>query len=301
MSDTVSSRSREEVAMLGLGLMGSAMAARLLTAGFGVRVWNRTAKKCRGAGETGAVCAETPASAARGAGIVITMLADGAATEGAMVGYDGALTAMAPGSLWLQMGTVGAEACDRLAELAAAVSVAFVDAPVLGSRVPAERGELVVLASGPAEVQERTAAVFAALGKKTLWLGPAGTGSRLKLVVNAWILSLVASVAETVALSRSLSIDPALFLDAIAGREVDSPYAQIKGNAMINEAFEPAFPLRLACKDARLIVEAGESGGVDLPVLREVAAHFADALAQGHGEDDMAAVVTAVRTQAPAS
>ncbi len=297
MSDVASTQDRQAVAVLGMGLMGSAMAARLLAAGFAVRVWNRTPDKCQEAAGAGAVCAATPADAARGADIVITMLADGAATEGAMAGESGALSAMAPDRLWLQMGTVGAEACDRLADLAAGAGVTFVDAPVLGSREPAQRGELVVLASGPEAAREHTTEVFAALGKKTLWLGPAGIGSRLKLVINGWILSVVASVAEAIALSRALSIDPALFLDAIAGREVDSPYAQIKGKAMITESFVPAFPLRLAYKDAGLIMDAAEHGGVELPVLREVASHFADALAAGHGEKDMAAVIAAIRTQ----
>lgn len=214
----------------------------------------------------------------------------------AMAGPDGALAAMNPGTLWLQMGTVGIEACKALADMAAEAGIVLVDAPVLGSRKPAERGELVVLASGPEDMRIRCGPIFDALGQKTLWLGPAGTGSRLKLVVNGWILAVVASVAESVALSRALGLEPALFLDAIAGREVDSPYAQIKGRAMAQGDFRAAFPLRLAYKDARLIVEAAVGSGTDLPLAREVAIHFADALALGHGEDDMAAVVTAICT-----
>lgn len=284
------------VAVLGMGLMGSAMAGRLLGADFEVRVWNRTPEKCAEPAAAGAVATSTPAEAARGARAVISMLADGAATEAVMAGPHGALAAMEPDALWLQMGTVGVAACERLTGLAADAGIAFVDAPVLGSREPAKRGELVVLASGPEEARVRCAPIFAALGQETLWLGPAGAGSRLKLVVNGWILSLVTSVAESMAFSQALGLDPTLFLDAIAGRPMDSPYAQSKGHAMAQGDFRTAFPLRLAHKDARLILEAAEESGVDLPLAREVATHFADALALGHGDDDMAAVVTAIRT-----
>jgi 3-hydroxyisobutyrate dehydrogenase len=281
------------VAVLGTGIMGAAMARNLLWVGMEVRAWNRTREKAEPLAEGGAKVTDTPAEAAEGANFLITMLSDAGAVEEA-VGGD-VLPALAEDGVWLQMSTVGTEWSDRLEKLAAERSVAYVDAPVLGTKQPAEQGALIVLASGPEEVRERSQPVFDAVGSKTLWLGPAGAGSRLKLVVNNWIVGLIGVLAETTALAEATGVDPSRFLEVIEGGPLGLPYAQIKGKMMIEEEFPTSFSLRLARKDAALVLEAAEKEGLRLAVAEAVAARFDEALDAGHGEEDMAAVYHAAR------
>src|SRR5689334_16861511 len=163
---------------------------------------------------------------------------------------------LAEGAVWLQQSTVGVAGAERLAKLAEELGVTYVDAPVLGTKKPAEDGALVVLASGPEEARERVDPVLEAIGSKTLWVGEAGAGSRLKLAANAWVFTVVEGVAESLALTRDLGLDPALFLQAVEGGALDAPYVQLKGKAMLEESFEPAFGLAGALKDTELILEA---------------------------------------------
>ena len=286
------------VAVLGTGLMGAPMAANLAKAGFDVRAWNRSADKARPLAEHGITVAEDAAEAAFGADIVLTMLSDGAAVRSVM--DDGVLDAMTSENdetaepLWLQMSTVGVAATDQLAALADSAGVPFVDAPVLGTRQPAEQGKLVVLASGPDDVQDRCKPVFDAVGARTMWLGPAGTASKLKLVANSWVLAVTNGVAECIALAHTLGVDPAQFLDAISGGSLDLPYAHLKGGAMIKGEYPASFTAGLAAKDARLVLEAaGEDN--DLTGIRAALRHLEAAEQAGHGEDDMAALYTGVR------
>jgi 3-hydroxyisobutyrate dehydrogenase len=281
------------VAVLGTGIMGAAMARNLISAGMEVRAWNRTREKAEPLAEDGAKVTDTPAEAAEGADFLITMLSDAGAVEEAAGGN--VLPALAEDGVWLQMSTVGTEGSDRLEKLAAERGVAYVDAPVLGTKQPAEQGALVVLASGPEEVREKCQPVFDAVGNKILWLGPAGAGSRLKLVVNNWIVGLVGVLAETTALAEATGVDPARFLEVIEGGPLGLPYAQIKGKMMIEEEFPTSFSLRLARKDAALVLDVAEKEGLRLAVTEAVVARFDETLDAGHGEEDLAAVYLSVR------
>jgi len=281
------------VAVLGTGIMGAPMAHNLAGAGLSVRAWNRTRERAEPLTEHGVTVCDTPAEAVSGAGVALTMLSDGDAVEEAARGM---LDALEDGAVWIQTSTVGLEAADRLAALAAESDVPFVDAPVLGTKQPAEEGQLIVLASGPEQQHERCGPVFDAIGSKTLWLGEAGAGSRLKIVVNNWITSLTTVLGETVALSRALDVDPAQFLEVISGGPLDLAYAQMKGKAMISgEVQEPSFRLSLAGKDAALVLAAAEEAGCELPVARAVHGRFTRAEELGHGDEDMAAVVFAAQ------
>jgi len=275
--------SKDTVAVLGTGIMGAPMARNLLAAGFPVRAWNRTAAKAAPLGEAGAVVAGSPGEAGAGAGIVLTMLTDAdAVLETAAEALDGA-------QVWLQMSTVGIDAAERCAALAAERGVTLVDAPVLGSRQPAEEGKLVVLASGPEDVRERVDPLFDAVAARILWLGEAGSGQRLKLVANTWVLALVEGLAETLLLAEGLGVPPQWFLDVIAGGQMDCGYAQLKGRGMIERSFPPAFPLRHAAKDLRLVEEAVGRYELDVPLIDAVAARFAQGVEAGHGDLDMSA------------
>lgn len=278
------------VAVLGMGIMGGPMARNLLRAGHKVSVWNRTEEKARALEDDGAEVTGSPADAVTGAEIVITMLADARAVDAVMLDA-GALDAIPDGALWLQTSTVGLEATERLAARAEELGIAFVDAPVLGSSKPAEDGELVVLASGPDEARPRCEPVFDAIARSHMWLGEAGLGTRLKLVANNWILCTVENIAETFVLAEKLGVDPRRFLEVIAGGGMDMPYAHVKGEMILKGEFPPSFPLRLARKDAALIVEA--AGDVDLPLARATSAQFDRAFELGHGDEDMIAIYSA--------
>jgi 3-hydroxyisobutyrate dehydrogenase len=277
------------VAVLGGGgTMGLPIARRIVGSGMPVRAWNRSADKAAPLAADGCEVAASPAEAARGAGIVLTMLADADAVLAVMNGPDGALDAMVSPAVWVQMSTIGEAGTRLCARLAEQRGLPFVDAPVLGTRQPAEQGALVVLASGPGEVRDRVQPVFDAVGQRTLWLGAAGAGTRLKLVVNTWVLAVVEAGAEIIALAEALGVQPGLFFDAIEGGALDLPYLRLKARAMTERNFEPAFSLRLAAKDASLAAQAAANRDLDLPLLRTIAGRLEQG-AQRYGDADISA------------
>ena len=284
------------VAVLGMGIMGSAIARNLLRAGLGVTVWNRTREKAEALAGEGAEVADTPAGAAAGADVVLTMLTDWEAVEAAMAGPDGALTAMSGNAIWVQMSTIGVAATERAAQLAEDAGVTLVDAPVSGTKEPAEQGKLIVLAAGPESALDACEPVFEAIGQKTVRVGAEpGRASAFKLVLNAWLVELVESLAETIAFAQGLGFEPELFLETISGGALDSPYAQSKGQEMARGEFPTSFPLRHAHKDASLVAQEAEQRGLDLPAIRAALAQLERALELGLGDQDVAAVYEAVR------
>lgn len=282
------------VAVLGTGTMGSGMARNLAKAGFSLRLWNRDRGKAEAVAGAGGdvVVAGTPAEAVRGADVVLTMLWDADSVAAVMAE---AAPGLGHGAVWVQSTTVGVEGAQRLGSLAAEHGLVYVDAPVLGTKGPAEQGTLVVLASGPQGARERCAALFDAVGSRTVWVGEAGQASRLKLVANAWVVTVVEGVAECLRLAEGFGLDPALFLEAVRGGGVDAPYVGLKGRAMLDGDFTPSFTLSGAAKDAGLVVAAARGAGVDVGVLEQVDAHLARAVDAGHGDLDLAATYLAHR------
>jgi 3-hydroxyisobutyrate dehydrogenase len=280
------------VAVLGTGIMGAPMARHLAHAGHDVAVWNRSPQKAQPLAAHGARVADGPASAVRGADVVVTMLTDGEAVEDVMLA---AAPAAAQSTIWWQASTVGIDATERLVALADERGLAFVDAPVLGTRGPAEEGALVVLASGPPEALERLAPLFDAVGSKTIMLGDAGTGSRFKLVMNHWVLGVTDAIAETLALAEGLDLDPRRFLDAIEGGSLDLGYAHLKGPGMIEGELPVAFPLKHALKDADLVLAAADRHDLDLGLAPAVRARYAKAAEAGYADADMGMVIEATR------
>ncbi len=186
------------------------------------------------------------------------------------------------------MGTIGIDGTDRCPRLARRHELAFVDAPVLGTKAPAEAGELIVLAAGPEEARARLEGIFDAVGKRTVWVGEAGAATRLKIAINSWIVTVVEGTAETIALAEGLGVDPRQVLDAISGGPLDLPYMRIKAEAMLKREFPPSFRLALAAKDARLAVDAAREAGLDLAALEAIAARMDEAAGE-HGDEDLAA------------
>jgi 3-hydroxyisobutyrate dehydrogenase len=252
--------------------MGAPM-ARNLAASHDVIAWNRTREKAQG---LGAEVAGSPAEAVDGADVVITMLSDGPTVAQVMDGVT-----LSNEQIWWQASTIGLEWVEELGP--------FVDGPVMGTRKPAEDGALTVLASGPG--RERLGEVFAPVSAKVIDCGDeVGAGTRLKLVGNHWVLSLVEGLAETIALAEQLGVDPRDFLSLIDGGPMYAPYAKLKGEAIIERSFEPSFPLALAAKDAALISAVAP----DLPLPKLIREQMLKATDAGHGDDDMAATFLAL-------
>jgi 3-hydroxyisobutyrate dehydrogenase len=265
--------------------MGFPMARNIARAGLEVRAWNRSREKAEPLREEGVTVVDTPTDAVQGAAVVLTMLAD---TDAVLDAIDGALGSMAAGTIWLQMSTIGEAGTERCMELAREHDVEFVDAPVLGTKQPAEQGQLVILGSGAERARDRLQPIFDAVGQRTIWAGEAGAGTRLKLVVNGWLVVVTEGGAETIALAEGLGVDPQLFFEAIEGGALDLPYLRLKGQAMLSRNFEPSFKLKLAAKDARLVEESARRRQLDLPVLSAVRQRLAEGVPE-HGEEDMAA------------
>jgi 3-hydroxyisobutyrate dehydrogenase len=265
--------------------MGMGMAQNIQKAGMTVRAWNRSSDKAEPLAAEGITVVDSPTEAADGADVILTILSDG----DAVLDVAGKTLASAKDdALWLQMSTIGHEATDRCIVLAEEHDIVLVDAPVLGTKKPAEEGKLVVLASGPDTAKPTADQVFDAVGQRTMWVGEAGQSSRLKVAINAWIVSTVEGAAETLALAEGLGIDPQLVLDAVSDGPLDMPYLQLKGGMMMKRSFEASFRLALAAKDASLAVDAAREAGLDLPMLQAIAERLAEG-ANEHGDEDLAA------------
>ena len=276
------------VALLGAGTMGAGMAQRLLDLGFPVNVWNRTPGPALALAEHGATARARPTEAVAGADVVVTMLSNVDAVASVML-RGGTLDALRPNATWAQMGTIGVEATERLATEVARrrPDVVFVDAPVSGSREPARNGRLLILASGPDRSHDAADAVFAALGQRTLWLGPAGTASRLKLVLNAWLAFEIEAAAEASALAERLGVPYPLLADAVVGGPLASAAALGKLAKMEKGDYSADFSLQWALKDLDLALAA--SGAETTPVLMAIAERWRDLVAQGQGHFDISA------------
>jgi 3-hydroxyisobutyrate dehydrogenase len=288
------------VSVLGTGIMGAAMARNLARAGLTVRAWNRSRDKAEPLAADGVHVAGSPEEAVRDADVVLTMLYDGPAALDVM---RSAAPGLRAGTAWVQSTTAGLDAVADLAAFAGEHGLVFFDAPVLGTRQPAEAGQLLVLAAGPADARDAVAPVFDAVGSRTVWTGEdgaAGTATRLKLVANSWVLATTNAVGEVLALAQALGVDPDGFFDAIAGGPLDMGYLRAKAGLIRDGALTPPqFAVTTAAKDARLIVEAGERNGVRLDVAAASAERLERAAAQGHGEEDMAAAYFASFDEKP--
>lgn len=279
------------VALLGTGVMGAGMAQSLLRAGHQVTVWNRSREKAEPLAAEGATVADEAVDAVGGAKVVITMLYD---TDSVLAVMAEVLPALVSGCVWVQTSTIGVEGTERAAALAAEHGIAFLDAPVLGTKQPAADGKLVVFAAGDPSLRKRVEPTLDAIGARTVWVSEQpGDASKLKLAANAWVASVTAATAQSIALARNLGLDPVLFLEAIKGGPLDLPYAQLKGGAMIAGDFPPSFALDGVLKDLGLITEAAASSDTSTELLAALTGRFAAASAQGLGEADMAAVVAA--------
>jgi 3-hydroxyisobutyrate dehydrogenase len=288
--------SNEPVAVLGMGAMGRGMAASALRAGIPVIVWDRRTEATRDLAGRGAQVAASAADAARRAAIVVTMVTDADAVI-SIARDQGMLAALAPGAIWVQMSTIGVAGTDRVAALASAErpDVMLLDAPVSGSREPAERGQLTIFASGPAEARSRVASLFDALGQRTIWVGETGAGTRLKLVNNTWLAFATEAVAASVALAHRLGLATGTVVDALGSAPLVSPWQAAKLQRIAEGEFSAQFALSLALKDVHLALEAAGDGRLE--VLACLAGEWQRAVDQGLGGQDLTVVTRVIEHQ----
>jgi len=283
----------ETVAVLGTGTMGHGMAKSALRAGIPTIVWNRTAASTRDLADLGAEVAETAADAAARAGIVITMVTDADAVL-SLATEQGMLDALAPGAIWAQMSTIGIAGSERVVQLVEArrTDVLLLDAPVSGSKEPAEQGQLLIFASGPDDARARVTPVFDALGQRTIWVGPLGAGSRLKLVNNTLLAFTAEGLGASIALAQRLSVETETVIDALDGGPLVSTWESAKLQRIARGDFSPQFPLTLALKDVHLALESVDAGRFES--LASLAREWERAVGQGLGDQDVTVVARAL-------
>ena len=279
----------QRVAVLGTGVMGAGMAQSLRRAGHDVVVWNRTRSKADTVATNGISVADTVAEAVHGADVVVTMLFDADAVV--QIAAD-LVPALGADAVWLQSTTVGPAGGARIA--AESGSDRIVDAPMLGTKAPAEQGNLVALLSGPTALIDAAGPALDAMTARSVVAGDAlGKASALKLACNAWVVSITSATAQSIALAEGLEVDPALFLASIEGGPTDSAYAQLKGKAMIGGDYTPSFAVDGALKDTGLIRDALAGADLRTDLADAVLALFTKTSNSGHGGDDMSAIRTA--------
>jgi 3-hydroxyisobutyrate dehydrogenase len=278
----------EPVAILGIGTMGHGMADSALRAGIPIIVWNRNQEATRDLAERGAVVAHTAEDAAQRAAIVVTMVTDADAVI-SLARDEGVLAGLVPGAILVQMSTIGVAGIDRVAAMVASErpDVILVDAPVSGSKDPAENGQLTIFASGPDETRPRLTPLFDALGQRTIWAGAVGSGTRLKLVANTWLAFVAEAVVASVALARGLGLGTDVVADALHGNPLVSPWQEAKLQRMVKGEYSAQFALALALKDVRLASEVADGRLGVLACLAEEWQHTVD---RGLGNEDVTVV-----------
>ncbi len=283
----------ETVAFLGIGTMGHGMATSALRAGLPTVVWNREPEATKDLAELGADVADTAADAAARAGIVVTMVTNADAVVSIATDH-GMLEALAPGAIWAQMSTIGVAGTERIANLVESRrhDVMLLDAPVSGSKEPAEQGNLLIFASGPDDARPRVAPLFDALGQRTIWVGPLGAGSRLKLVNNTMLAFTAEALANSIALAHRLGLDTEAVIDALDGGPLVSPWESAKLQRIANDEYSPQFALVLALKDVHLALDAVDPQRFE--AFASLAHEWERAVERGLGDRDITVVTRAL-------
>jgi 3-hydroxyisobutyrate dehydrogenase len=269
------------------------MATSALRAGIPTIVWNREPEATRDLAELGADVAETAADAARRADFVVTMVTDADAVI-SIARDQGMLAALAPGTIWVQMSTIGVEGIGRVAAIVDGdrPDVTLLDAPVSGSKVPAEQGQLTIFASGPEEARSRVGPLFEALGQRTIWVGAVGAGSRLKLVNNTWLAFTSEAVVSSIALARRLGLGTETVIDALDGGPLVSPWQSAKLQRIAKDDYSTQFGLSLALKDVHLALQAADDGR--FAALASLADEWQQAVDDGLGDQDVTVMTRAL-------
>ena len=286
------------IALLGLGIMGTGMAGRLLDAGYPLSIWNRTPGKAEPLAARGARIAESPREAVSGASVVISMLADVPVCRDIWLGRGEALEGCAPGTVLVESSTVTVEWIHELDQKARAHGCELVDAPVTGSKAQAAAGQLLFLAGGSAAALAKIDPVLRSMGRDVMHVGPVGSGARLKLINNFLSASQIAALAEAISLIERSGLDREKALTVLTEGAPGSPLVKLISGRMVAKQYEPHFLLKLMTKDLRYAVAEADLHALDLDMGRAALRVFEHAIAAGQGEEDMSAVVEQFRLSA---
>jgi 2-hydroxy-3-oxopropionate reductase len=284
----------QKLGFIGLGIMGSAMAKNLLKAGFPVTVWNRSPEKAAEVVALGATRVETPQAVVEACPVTFAMLADPAAAEAVCFGKYGVLDGIGHGKGYVDMSTVDAETSRTIAAAITARGGRFLEAPVSGSRKPAEEGTLVILAAGDRSLYDEALPGLEKMGKKVLFLGGVGNGANMKLVVNMVMGGMMAAFCEGLALGAKQGLASADILDVLDAGAMANPMFRLKGGTMSRGDFSVAFPLKHMQKDLRLAITLGDQAGQPLFTTAAANEAFKRAKAMGLGEEDFSALLKAI-------
>ncbi|KAI3886140.1 hypothetical protein MKW92_013870 [Papaver armeniacum] len=284
-----------EVGFLGLGIMGKAMAMNLLRHGFKVTVWNRTLSKCEELVQFGASIGETPAAVVKKCKYTIAMLSDPSAALAVVFNKDGVLEQISEGKGYIDMSTVDADTSIKINEEILQKGGTFLEAPVSGSKKPAEDGQLVILAAGDKALYEEAIPAFDVMGKKSFFLGQVGNGAKMKLVVNMIMGSMMNAFSEGLVLADRSGLSQQILLDVLDLGAIANPMFKMKGPAMIQNNYSPAFPLKHQQKDMRLALALGDENAVSMPVAAAANEAFKTARSLELGDFDFSAVLEAVK------
>lgn len=286
--------SKKRVAIMGLGLMGSGMAGRLLSAEFPLTVYNRNPEKTAPFANAGAKVAGSPREAAANSDVIISMVADDAASRGVWLGENGALAGSAPGTVLIESGTLTVGWIKELAAIASQRGYEFLDAPVTGTKPQAAAGQLRFLVGGPAAALETVRPVLSVLGQEIVHLGPTGSGALMKLVNNFVCAAQLASLAEAVALIGAAGLDRDKMLAVLTSGAPGSPLVKSASARAISGEPGVNFYLRLMAKDISYAMEEGATRGVPMQTAASTLAVFQHAIDAGRGDMDLSAIIGSV-------
>src|SRR4051794_5678447 len=282
-----------KVAFLGLGIMGRPMAGHLASAGFDLTVWNRTASRAEEfASEHGVEAAATPAEAAAGADVAITMVPDTPEVEAVLLGESGVAEGLGAGALAIDMSTIAPSASRSIAERLGERDIAFLDAPVTGSRPKAEDGTLTIMVGGPEEDFARARPLFEAMGEKIVHVGPHGHGELAKVINNTLAAINAAALGEALTMARAAGLDTDALLQVVKAGSGASAMVELKAVPMLEHDFEPLFKLEHMLKDVRHCIAEARALGVELRLAEIAERLYSEAGEEGLGEQDFAAVIS---------
>lgn len=284
---------------LGLGIMGKAMAANLLQAGLPLTVWNRSTGKADSLISQGAKLAQSPAEVVAESDITLAMVADPEASLALCFGKDSVLDGMAPGKGYVDISTVSPATVVRIAKAVTAAGGRYLEAPVSGSKKPAEDGTLVFLCGGDEQLYNDAGPAFDVMGKKSFFFGEAGNGAKTKLIVNMIMGTMLTALGEGLALSRQSGLNPDDLLTVLTEGAMDNPMFRLKGPQMVQQQYPTAFPLKHMQKDLRLALQLADDCRQPLATVASTNNLFLRALQKGYGEADTGAVFEAISDSAP--
>jgi len=279
---------------LGAGIMGSAMAANLIRGGHEVTVWNRTADKIAPLLKIGGRRGTTPAEVVAASQITFAMVSDPAASRELCFGDDGVLTSVGPGHDYVEMSTIDDNTAIEISLAVASRGGRFLEAPVSGTKKPAEDGQLIIMAAGECNLFDDARPAFDAMGKLAVYLGDVGEGARMKLVINAVMAGAMVALAEGVALAEKSGLDVAALLDLLDAGVVSSPLLRAKGPQLISREYPASFPLKHMQKDLRLALALADRVNQPLHSTATINQSFLKAKTDGHGDKDFSAVLEAI-------